>query len=219
MIEQSKGTVGKVRLCCLHWLPKEPGGKSAIAARGLTWAGDPAVSQHPATTLEEKETPPEDNLREGRDGRLTVGEHIRFEGVSPMTGYVHLFNLGTSGKCIKLAPSEECPNNRIEAGRVLELPSEQFVRMSDFKNGVWFEEGPTTAEAGHPERILAIVTREDIELECEDLHPDLESHRLYTARGARGPGFGGPVQRNRARLFQLPPDSWEYGLISLEVTA
>lgn len=217
MIEKTKGTVGQVPLCCLHWFPAELSKRGLVTSRGITFAGDLTVEDHPASNLESGETPLGDFLSESRDGDLSVGAHVRFEGYSPVMGYVHLFNLGTSGQCVKLAPSEMCPKNWLEAGEIFELPSEQFVRMEDFPEGVWVEEGPATAATGQPERMLIIVTRYDIELECEDLHPDLQQRQLYASRGASTSGFGGPVRRNRAKLFELEPDQWEYGVLSLNV--
>jgi len=214
MIEEAKGPVGKVRLCCIHWTPNAPEHKGAIPGRGVTFADDPNVHEHPAKQLKQSDERPGESLSEGRDGSLKLKERIRFEGLSPVSGYIHLFNLGTSGLCDKLAPSEEFPDNRIEANQVLELPSEQFVRMADCPDGVWEETGPPSSETGHPERILCIVTEDDIELECPDLHPDLEQRHVYTARG---PGFGGQVRRNRSKLFNLSQEKWEYGLISLNV--
>jgi len=162
-------------------------------------------------------SPPREPLTEGYDDVLSVGEYVHVEGRSPVDGYLHLFNLGTSGACLKLAPSQEFPDNRVDAGQVFEVPSPQFVGNDKFPKGVWEECGPTTAAAGQPERILFLLTRENISLEIADLHPQLQGRDLYTPRGSRGAGFSGPVKRERAKLFQLDPDDWEYGLLSFNV--
>lgn len=218
-IEHSKGPVGRIELCCMHWRPERPRLKAVATSRGVTYAGDPSVDASLAEHLVAAAAPSQEPLAAGRDDKLAVGEYVRFEGRSPVDGYLHLFNLGTSGACLKLAPSEEFPDNRVAAGRVFELPSPQFVGNDSFPKGIWEELGPATAETGHPERILFILTRDDIELGIEDLHPKLRGRDLYTPRGSRGPGFTGTVKRERAKLFRLDPAAWEYGLLSLDVVA
>lgn len=215
MIERAKGTLPAVELCCIH---RFPAARPEVAvSRGLTYAGDPRVELHPVEHVHIDDRPPEDTLGTGRDGVLRIGEFVRFEGRSPVDGYVHLFNLGTSGTCVKLAPSDAFPDNHVPARRVFEMPSDQFVGDDVFPDGIWPEEGPTTFETGHPERLLVIVTCDNISLELEDLHPRLCGRDLYEQRAARGPGFAGPVQTGRPKLFQLDPARWEYGLIALNV--
>lgn len=144
-------------------------------------------------------------------GSLPVGARIRFSGLVPVPGHLHLFNLGTSGTCEKLFPKERRAN-AVSPSDIFELPSPSL-----FPGYQSFEvTKPTTAESGAPERLLAIVTLDDIDLQCRDLHPRLVCRDALGSL-CRGPGFSGPCGATTSRLLQLDPGRWEYGLVEIDV--
>lgn len=144
-------------------------------------------------------------------GSLPVGARIRFSGLVPALGHLHLFNLGTSGTCTMLFP-KECRANAVSPNDVFELPSPSLFPMCESFDVT----KPTTAESGAPERLLAILTLDDVDLQCGDLHPRLVTRDAWGAL-CRGPGFSGPCGATTSRLFQLDPERWEYGLVELDV--
>ena len=202
-IRQVKGPHGRVKLHAIHWRPDAPD------ARGIIAAGSRGIV--PAGTLD---TPPVQ-----WDGTLHIGESVEFTGASPVTGYLHLFNLGTSGTCVKLCPSREYPANAVEAGQQFAIPSKQRLDGERPPDGAFNVSGPPSSQAGHPERLLAIVTVDDTDLQIEDLHPRLVGRDLLTRVAARGPSFSGPPRVGTAKLFRIPPDRWHYALLEMEVAA
>jgi hypothetical protein len=199
LLHEVKGPAGKVRLTVSFERNREP----VYGTRGVI-SPQPVSSEIPDTC----EGP------EGfqTTGSLSVGAWITFSGLVPQAGYLHLFNLGTSGTCVKLSPSAEHPDNQVSPDEVFELPSDQLYDCQSH-----FEvQGPTTEESGEPERLLAILTLDDIDLRCHDLHPNLVDRDLLTPLD-RGRGFAGPVGATTSRLLQLERSRWEYGLVELDV--
>jgi hypothetical protein len=144
-------------------------------------------------------------------GSLPVGARIRFSGWVPTPGHLHLFNLGTSGTGEKLFPKERRAN-AVSPSDVFELPSARlFPGHKSFA-----VTKPTTAESGEPERLLVILTLDDIDLQCGDLHPRLVNRDALGSL-CRGPGFSGPCGATTSRLLQLDPARWEYGLVEIDV--
>lgn len=199
-----------VELHALHWSPDNPATRDVIAT-GSPVAPEPE-SDAPAENGEQSH-------RKNIDGVLEVDEIIEFIGKSPCNGYIHLFNLGTSGTCLKLAPSREHPDNYIAAETKFRLPSEKHLSRNALPGGAFRVTGPTTRQGGEPERLLAIITAEDIVLQIEDLHPKLEGRDLLTRCAGRGASFGGEPKKDRPELFCIPPEKWEYGLLQMRVEA
>jgi hypothetical protein len=195
-IQTDKGEIGRVEILCTHWRPENAGERGIIAAKPI---------------------PKANTSKSATNKIIQVGEYCEFEGVSPINGYLHLFNFGTSGYCLKLAPSMEYQNNYIDRNAPFRLPSEQFLSRKIFDAGVWREGGPTTTETGQLEQLLIIATRDDIDLQIEDLHPKLLGNDLLTRCSSRGPSFSGSVKTGVSKLFRLPLESWEYGLLQMEV--
>ena len=206
-VRQVKGPVGRVALRAWHGSPRGEGRERAILSRGwrgVVAAGAPGAPERPSP---------------GRwDGVLHVREWITFEGRSPRAGHLHLFNLGTSGTCVKLAPSEEHPANAVAAGASFRLPSEDLLSAESLgRSGRFWVTGPPSSRHGQPERLLVVVTEPDVDLQLEDLHPKLLGRDLLTRCAGRGPAFGGRARVDKAKLFRIPPEQWDYGLLEMRV--
>lgn len=136
---------------------------------------------------------------------IRVGDRLRLELKSDMSGYLTIFDFMTSGRFAKLFP---CPqlatlDNRIEAGKTYKAPGE-LLPIPDFRVS-----GPTTSESGRKERLLVIVTRNPIELSESAV---LNAGSAFTTRG----GFGA-VEEAVSSLLDLPEDEWTYGLLETEI--
>ncbi|MBP7053432.1 MAG: DUF4384 domain-containing protein [Phycisphaerae bacterium] len=213
MLRVTKGPEGAVDLCVIHCPPELPASRGFVAG-GAYRPGAGGNSDLPDTpgTL-----PPSDgSITWEQTEFLSVGEYVEFHGKMPCDGYVHLFNLGTSGRCAKLFPSREYPNNFEPAGAVFWVPSK---RHCDIPVAKFTEDGPTTAETGKPERLLAIVTHDDVVLQIEDLHPRMAGYDVFSRCPTRGSAVVGPIIR-KPKLFdgeKIRPEHWEYGLLEMEV--
>ncbi len=213
MLREAKGPRGIIELCVIHCSPRLPITRGFVAGGTYRPGGSSELPETPGTL------PPPD-----ADGPITweetdflkVGEYIEFHGKMPCDGYLHLFNLGTSGRCMKLFPSNKHPNDLERAGAVFWVPSKS---RCDIPVVEFIEKGPTTAEMGKPERLLTIVTHDRIHLQIEDLHPDMVGHDVFDGYPSRGPGFsGGPILRKPGFLGgRIRPEQWEYGLLEMEV--
>lgn len=136
---------------------------------------------------------------------IAVGDRIRLELRSDMSGYLTIFDFMTSGRFAKLFP---CPqlatfDNRIEAGKTYKAPGE-LLPIPDFRVS-----GPTTAESGRKERLLVVVTRHSIDLSESAV---LNTGTAFATRG----GFGA-VEEAVSSLLNLPEDEWTYGLLETEI--
>ncbi len=66
-------------------------------------------------------------------------------------------------------------------------------------------------------RLFAVVTCDDIDLQIEDLHLRLQGKDVLTRCASRGPAFSSPAKSGKTKLFQLRPNQWKYGFVSVEV--
>lgn len=136
---------------------------------------------------------------------IAVGDLLRLELRSDTDGYLHLFDFGTSGRVLKLFPNPRfaTADNRIEAGRTYAMPGE-LLPVPAFAVS-----GPTTAESGRLERLLAVVTRDPVDL----------SEAAVGGAGAAFATRGGfdAAEEAVASLFDLPDGDWTYGLLETEV--
>ena len=215
-IRRAKGPTGGVGLHAYHWSPA--GGRGIISSRGIEAAGAPLAPAPPAGYPDDAAAQPPP--RAGRwDGRLRAGEHVEFAGRSPRDGHLHLFNLGLSGTCTKLAPSAQHPHNRVSAGEVFRVPSDALLGAWHLPRGRFVVLDRLTADHGEPDRLLVVVTADDVALALADLHPKLVGRHLLSPCPARAAGFAGPPRVGRARLFTLPTESWDYGLLEMGVVA
>lgn len=211
-LHRVKGDIGLVDLCVIHCSLELP------TTRGFVAAGSyrpDAVGLWDIPATPGTSAPSDGRVEWEETDFLKIGEYVEFHGKMPCAGYVHLFNFGTSGKCIKLFPSQEYPDNFEPVGAVFWVPSKKHcgVPFRDF-----CEVGPATIETGKPERLFAIVTHDNVDLQIEDLHPKMIGDDLFTRCATRGPGFDGKVRVDTAKLFALRLERWEYGLLEMDVT-
>lgn len=98
---------------------------------------------------------------------LRIGEVFAIGITSSLAGYLHIFNIGTTGIVSRVLPSSELDNiaPRIEANDQLLIPGD--ILEEYFPEKGWVENGPTTAETGRHEKIVAIVTEENVDLSPE----------------------------------------------------
>ena len=146
------------------------------------------------------------------DGRdvLRIGDKLTLKLRSARKGYLTLFNLGSSGNVLKMFPNAAfgTTTNFIEANRLYSLPGELMdARYLD--EGFWGEAGPVTSETGLPERILAILTDDDVDLSAEALGG------LASRVGTRG-GFAA-VEEAISSIFDLREGTWCHGLVEAKV--
>jgi len=205
-LRQIKGDAGRVSLEAHHWHRQTPHTRDLIVTGNINRPSMPMGGLQPTAG-------PTSRLV---DGILQLGELVEFQGVAPNAGYVHLFNLGTSGTVYKLGPSRQYPHNRVERGERFILPSARLFQSQT--GGPWIMQPPTTQKCGEPERILTILTTDDTDLQITDLHPKLVGRDVYTPCPSRGPSFAAAARVDVAKLFSIPTERWEYGLLELGVT-
>ncbi len=194
----------RIDLFAVRWTVDAPSARTAFAALGQVLPESLAASRV-------TETGP-------WDGRLQIGDRMEFHGRMPFAGHVHLFNLGTSGTCAKLAPSPAFPEGAEVHGHAFRIPAAPPGGIEALASeGGFTVTGPGTRETGEPERLLAIVTVDEIDLRLEDLHPRLVGRRPGARSIDSGPGFAGPARAESTGLFRLEAARWEYGLLSMEI--
>jgi hypothetical protein len=152
---------------------------------------------------------PEGSDREKRDTPyLNIGEEYSIKLFSQRSGYVHVFNMGSSGTVEKMFPNTGVPGkpaNRITA----DIP----LLVSNFSgNTGWEEMGPESAAAGNPEGLLVVLTKDDVTLHEQNLHIDLNR---YAAKGTRG-GLGIESQ-GISELYSKPEEEIAFGYYAFEV--
>lgn len=128
---------------------------------------------------------------------LRVGHELHVVVTASRRGYLHLFNLGTSGDARRMLPR---PN---EAPALLE-PGRAYLASASGTTP-WIEQGPVN---GHPERILAIVTAQPSSVPASLLHPSFSD-------GAVVRGFSPPMVD--ALLAAWPAADWAWGCCDARV--
>lgn len=145
---------------------------------------------------------------------LHVGDYLHLTATSEVDGYLHMFNLGTSGTVSKLFPhhpdaAQEVPANVrqfITGGELSPFRQEPYRELGDSEN-----DSPGRAN-GYPERLLGIVTRENIRVRQSDLFPDWRAFdTLFRSAG------WGVVQDQADWFWSLPEGAWEWGCIEVPV--
>ncbi len=135
-------------------------------------------------------------------GTVAVGEQLSLRVKSPIDGWLKLYYFGMrDGRAVALWPrgGEE---GRLEAGKEYGIPGELHPQPL-------VETGPTTAETGRKERLLAVVTARRVDL------PAAAVDSAGAAFAARG-GFAA-ADEAVGSLLDLPEDEWDYGLFEMEV--
>lgn len=138
-------------------------------------------------------------------GKLHLGDRMTLRLRSGRAGYLTLFNLGTSGTVSKVFPCAAfgTTQNYIEANRVYSLPGE-LMSEENLPDGLWVETGPASSRNGLPERVVAVLTDEPVEL-GEDCFGDVCK---YATRG----GFE-VIEESISSVEDLRPGSWCFGLV------
>lgn len=191
-----KGRAMEARIEAEMWTPGQQS-RSAFNNRGFCNPADYDIApERPAYLASDSEP---DYYK---DGVLIIGQNLRLTVNSPRDGWLHLFNLGTSGVCETLS-SEPL---QVYKGEPKGIPDED-------PNQGYPVLPPTSGQHGQPERLLVLVTDSDYALSLQDLDPDLR-HQT----GTRGT-FAAPPTTERPRLFRLPLDTWDYCLLEWETRA
>ena len=161
---------------------------------------------------------------ERQDNRLSIGDIVTLELSSNIDGWLHLYNYGTSGKVIQLAPGaySSLDNGRIHAGRTYVAGNGGDLITVPLR-----ENGPTTAQGGHTERFIAIITKYPVDISAESVKAVFDRRNPGKGFASRG-GFGAveeihhpddeePLEVAMASLLDLPPEDWVQGTLELEV--
>jgi len=147
---------------------------------------------------------------------LRVGEHMHLVVNSDQPGYLHMFNLGMSGSVAKLFPHAPKDALPITAGRRFFITQSG---VSPFTSGPYRELGDSSNPRqlgkanGYPERILAIVVGDHVNVKASDLHPDWAKFDTTY----RGTGGWGVVQDETSWFWHLPSVTWTWGIIEIPV--
>lgn len=174
-------------------------------------AGQPQVdeSEMPAELKDEAHLP---EIKE-----LHVGDYLHVAVTSPVSGVLHLFNLGTSGTVAKLLPHAKASTQRVAAntryfvtgGMASTFRQDPYIERGASANG-----GPGRAN-GFPERLLAIVETgaETPGVEATDLNPEWSRFNAVY-RGTKGNWTSGPAA-TRPDFWSRP--DWVWGYIEVPV--
>lgn len=154
----------------------------------------------PSAAADESFLPPA--FRSGRVeavSAIRVGNELHVIVHSPRRGYLHLFNLGSSGDALRMLP-------RADEQPVLLEPGQAHL-ASPVPSQPWIEKGPVN---GFPERVLAVITSERKALPPSCLHPSWND-------AAYARGLGPPMVE--ALLSAWPAAVWCWGLAEAAVQA
>jgi hypothetical protein len=133
-------------------------------------------------------------------GRMHVGDLLQVSIHVEAPHYFSVFNLGAGGGCMRLYPGAD------------EAPPACSLALPQGADAPWRFTGPTTAQSGGLEVILVIACRDPGAFRLGEI-----SAGLYDL-DARPIALSTTVARvNTPRLFTLPPESWDYGLVALEI--
>lgn len=151
----------------------------------------------------------------GGTSALRVGDELHVVVDSPVSGYLWVFNLGSSGEVNRIVPDRIQPAARVAGGQSYLVSTGAAiapVSAQPLPPSPWVEQGPVN---GFPERILAIVTTENTPLAPCSLHPAWNGSGPPRNRPAGG--FGSP--RIEATLGGRPISGWAWGVAEAAVLA
>lgn len=144
---------------------------------------------------------------------LKVGDYIYIAVKSEVDGYLTLFNLGTSGKPVKLFPKKKTAyiaKNRflfISANDTLSEKPDTFVFQEMGDNNSGYE--------SYPERLLVIVTTKDEIIRLSELMPVWDCFDQVESRNAWDQG---KVINHRILLEEKYSDhEWAWGYLEVKV--
>lgn len=111
---------------------------------------------------------------------LRCSEAYTIRVVPRFSGFLTVFNLGTSGAVGKMFPLHASIDNKVSAGV-------EFLLTNNIHTTGWEETGPATSQTGMQEGLLFVIISEPRSLQASDLHVDLESSmRWSSTRGSIG---------------------------------
>lgn len=149
------------------------------------------------------------NDNSNRNDVLHLKDGVTIRLSSERSGYLTLINIGTSPNTVnKIFPDRNLGaiSRHIDANRTYVMPGD----LISCPNGMewWPVTGATTSDYGLKERVLAIVTDEEVDI-------DINNIGSICARG----GFHTVEEKITSflELLKLPPDSWSWGYIEAEV--
>jgi hypothetical protein len=176
---------------------------ATVMVRLLAW-----TKNQPGGVAEALRTSPE-----GSRG-LHIGDEIHVVVQPPVAGFLHVFNLGSSGEVSLLIPAGDASPVKVEAHQPYLVSTDgpvAAVTAEEPPMSPWIEEGPVN---GYAERILAVVTASSAPL------PACELHAAWSGAPTARPsavGFGAP--QIEATLAARPPALWAWGLAEVTVQA
>ena len=141
-----------------------------------------------------------------------VSDFVAVRVTADRDGYLHVFNLGTDGKVRVLFPGVgERRRNAVERGRRYSFPGELYPEK-DLGGPGFVETGPSSASSGLRERVLVIISDEDVPLLPQQIHQDFAS--VAVAKGHGGWGQSDGVVEG---VLGLKPGTWSWGLAEVTV--
>lgn len=203
--------VSSYRGLCMH------GGTRPVAIKKEVPAPVHAVSSS-ASNLQAASLPTEISSIElmPQVNSLRVGEYMHVVVTSERPGYLHMFNLGMSGSVAKLFPHTPDRAQYIMGGKRLFITQ---GNASPFTSGMYRELGDSSNTSqlgkanGYPERLLAIVIDEHVNIKAGDFHP---SWSVFDASYRSAENWG-TVQDDTSWFWKLPPSAWSWGIIEVPV--
>ena len=153
---------------------------------------------------------------------LVIGDFLHIAVQSERSGFLHLFNFGTSGDAAKLFPHQSDSAIRIPQGsRFFVTATHGHSPFSEEKQP-YREVGDCLTDSlghanGYPERLLAIVTTGRAGIWADSFDPEwsCDEPRYRTAAG-----WDQVLDTSGAQASfwsQMPLDEWEWGLLEVPV--
>ncbi|HOX04537.1 MAG TPA: DUF4384 domain-containing protein [Candidatus Paceibacterota bacterium] len=153
---------------------------------------------------------------------LRVGDYLHILVESDRSGYLHMFNLGMSGRVAKLFPHSPESTRWIPAQRTLLVtPNEgmsPFVEAAEPYQEKGDSYGDNGRANGYPERLLAVVTDRQVAVEAGDFHVDWLGFNAHY-RGLDSEWDRGAVTDSLTGRFETKHgrEGWGWGLFEIPV--
>lgn len=150
------------------------------------------------------------NDKKNVEGVLHIGDRMTLRLKSPRSGYLTLFNFGTSGNVLKMFPHPAfgTTDGYIKADCVYMLPG-ALMPANVLPDGEWEEQGPVSSRFGLSELVVAVLTDERVNL-------DESCFGAQVSRALTRGGFDA-VEESISSLLDLPAGSWTWGMAGARV--
>lgn len=145
---------------------------------------------------------------------LYIGERMHLAVKTSFAGYLHMFNFGTSGDPVKLFPL------RANHAQYVAAQNWEYISETFTKNKMIYEErGPLNE---YPERLLAVITRENINIKPGDLYRSWDIYNTVNpALSTRSVNSDEDDEwrwdRSGEWFWDLPEEKWQWGVIEVPV--